>query len=126
MTFQLKKISNIFFSKIQICFEKYLSNLIFTMIKNKLRFFLDIYIDVKFHALSIYEVFRAIRARQTTLWSLVRCWYQKCLFFILNAISGPPARWILCTGGGGHGSRWNRRSGEMCFAPTPPPSLATR
>ena len=28
--------------------------------------FFDIYIHVKFHALSVYEVFRAIRARQTT------------------------------------------------------------
>ena len=57
--------------------------------KKQIDFFFDIYIDVKFHALSVYEVFRAIRARQTTLWSLVRCWYQKCFFLILNAVSGP-------------------------------------
>ena len=69
------------------------------MIKNVLRFFLDTYVEVKFHALSIYEVFRAIRARQTTLWSLARCWYKKTVFFILNAVSGPyglPGLWIFC------------------------------
>ena len=44
--------------------------------------FLDTYVEVKFHALSIYEVFRAIRARQTTLWSLERCWYNKNHFSI--------------------------------------------
>ena len=77
----IEKNLKIFFRKFRFLFEKYFSNLIFSMIKNKLRFFLDIYIDVKFHALSVYEVFRAIRARQTTLWSLVRCWYQKWPFF---------------------------------------------
>ena len=94
----IEKILKIFFSKMQVFFWKYFSNLIFSMIKNKLIFFLDIYIDVKFHALSIYEVFRAIRARQTTLWSLVRCWYQNSVFYmyILNAVSGPSGRWILC------------------------------
>ena len=34
----------------------------FSQRKKKLRFFLDIYIDVEFSPLSIYEVFRAIPA----------------------------------------------------------------
>ena len=94
--FNWTKSQNIVFRKIRFFLENYFSILIFSMIKNVLRFFLDTYIDVKFHALSVYEVFRAIRARQTTLWSLVRCWYQKCFFFGLNAVSGPSGRWILC------------------------------
>ena len=52
------------------------------MIKNFSRIFLDIYIEAKFHALSIYEVFRAIRARQTTLWSLLPYRDEVWFFFV--------------------------------------------
>ena len=51
-------------------FLKHFSKYFFFMKKKVWRFFLDIYIDVKFHALLIYEVFRAIRARQTTFGGL--------------------------------------------------------
>ena len=43
--------------------------------------FLDIYIEVKFHALSIYEVFRAIRARQTHSLEPGKMLVQKIPFF---------------------------------------------
>ena len=51
------------------------------MIKKVLRIFLNIYIEVKFHALSIYEVFRAIRTRQTTFWEPGTMLVQKVTFF---------------------------------------------
>ena len=81
-------------------FEKIFFKNIFLHDKKLFGFFLDTYVEVKFRALSIYEVFRAIRARQTTLWSLARCWYKKTCFFVLNAVSGPyglPGLWIFCT-----------------------------
>ena len=97
--FNWKKSQNSFFSKIQIFFEKIFFKICFLDDKKLFDIFLNTYIEVKFHALSIYEVFRAIRARQTTLWSLARCWYKKSFFFILNAVSGPyglPGLWIFC------------------------------
>ena len=51
------------------------------MIKNFSRIFLDIYIEAKFHALSIYEVFRAIRARQTHSLEPGKMLVPKILFF---------------------------------------------
>ena len=83
------------------------------------RFFLNIYIDVKFHALLIYEVFRAIRARQTTLWSLARCLVQKILLFCtkcgLRTLWAPRSVDLLCSRRLGLRKTFWHRSAQRSF-----------